>query len=127
MTKAKQLAEKAAELMKKEAVVVTAAEIRDGVVQKIQVYFFDGGAAVMDIISKDDLVQNFPDAGVYVLVPGESDAGKALRKLEMFEGDEDMYFRTDGTKVQADEFAGIPPVLFMETVETICGLQEVKK
>ena len=123
MTKAKQLAEKAAELMKKDAAVVTAAEIRDGVVQKIQVYFFDNNAPVMDVISKDDLVQNFPDAGVYVLVPGESDAGKALKKLEMFEGEEDMYFRTDGTKTQADEFAGVPPVLFMETVEAICGLQ----
>jgi len=123
MTKAKQLAEKAAELMKKEAVVVTAAEIRNGVVQKIQVYFWDNNAPVMDVISKDDLVQNFPDAGVYVLVPGESDAGKALKKLEMFEGEEDMYFRTDGTKTQADEFAGVPPVLFMETVEAVCGLQ----
>ena len=127
MTKAQTLAAKAAELMKKDAAIVTAAEMRNGVVQKIQVYFWDNNAPVMDVISKDDLVQNFPDAGVYVLVPGESDAGKALRKLEMFEGDEDMYFRTDGTRTQADEFAGVPPVLFMETVETICGLQEVKK
>jgi hypothetical protein len=123
MTKAQTLAAKAAELMKKDAAIVTAAEMRNGVVQKIQVYFWDNNAPVMDVISKDDLVQNFPDAGVYVLVPGESDAGKALKKLEMFEGEEDMYFRTDGTKTQADEFAGVPPVLFMETVEAVCGLQ----
>ena len=122
MTKAQQLAGKAAELMKKDAAVVTAAEIRNGVVQKIQVYFWDNNAPVMDVITKDDLVQNFPDAGVYVLVPGESDAGKALKKLEMFEGEEDMYFRTDGTRTQADEFADVPSVLFMETVEAICGL-----
>ena len=122
MTKAQQLAGKAAELMKKDAAVVTAAEIRNGVVQKIQVYFWDNNAPVMDVITKDDLVQNFPDAGVYVLVPGEGDAGKALKKLEMFEGEEDMYFRTDGTRTQADEFADVPPVLFMETVEAICGL-----
>ena len=122
MTNAQTLAAQAAELMKKDAAIVTAAEIKNGVVRKIQVYFWDDNSPVMDVITKDDLVQNFPDAGVYVLVPGESDADKALRKLEMFEGEEDMYFRTDGTKAQADEFAGVPPVLFMETVEAVCGL-----
>ncbi|MBR7104065.1 MAG: hypothetical protein IKC65_03900 [Lentisphaeria bacterium] len=122
MTKAETIAQKAAELMKDGSVVITAADIKNGVVQKIQVYFWDDKSAVMDIISKDDLVQNFPDEGVYVLVPGVSDAGKALRQLEMFEGEEDMYFRTDGTKQEEDEFAGVPPVLFMETVEAVCGL-----
>ena len=122
MTKAETIAQKAAELMKDGSVVITAADIKNGVVQKIQVYFWDDKSAVMDIISKDDLVQNFPDEGVYVLVPGVSDAGKALRELEMFEGEEDMYFRTDGTKQEEDEFAGVPPVLFMETVEAVCGL-----
>lgn len=122
MTKAETIAQKAAELMKDGSVVITAADIKNGVVQKIQVYFWDDKSAVMDIISKDDLVQNFPDEGVYVLVPGVSDAGKALRQLEMFEGEEDMYFRTDGTKQEEDEFADVPPVLFMETVEAVCGL-----
>ena len=70
MTKAQQLAGKAAELMKKDAVVVTAAEIKDGVVRKIQVYFWDNNAPVMDVITKDDLVQNFPDAGVQVILSG---------------------------------------------------------
>ena len=122
MTKAENIAKKAAELMKNDAAIITAAEIKDGIVQKMQVYFWDDKSAVMDIINKDDLVQNFPDAGVYVLVPGVNDAGKALRKLEMFEGEEDMYFRTDGTRTEEDEFAGLPPVLFMETVEAICSL-----
>ena len=122
MTKAENIAQKAAELMKSDAVLVTAADVKNGVVQKIQVYFWDDRSAVMDIISKDDLVQNFPDSGVYVLVPGVSDANKALRKLEMFEGEEDMYFRTDGTRTEEDEFAGVPPVLFMETVEAVCAL-----
>ena len=122
MTKAENIAQKAAELMKSDAVLVTAADVKNGVVQKIQVYFWDDRSAVMDIISKDDLVQNFPDSGVYVLVPGVSDANKALRKLEMFEGEEDMYFRTDGTRTEEDEFAGVPPVLFMETVGAVCAL-----
>ena len=77
----------------------------------------------MDIITKDDLVQGFPDAGAYVLVPGTSDANKALKKLEMFEGEEDMYFRTDKTREESDEFANVPAVSFMETVENICTLK----
>ena len=122
MTKAENIAQKAGALMKEGAALITAAEIKNGIVQKMQVYFWDDKSAVMDIISKDDLVQNFPDEGVYVLCPGISDAGKALKKLEMFEGEEDMYFRTDGTRTEEDEFAGLPPVLFMETVEAICSL-----
>ena len=72
MTKAETIAQKAAELMKSEAALITAADIKNGVVQKMQVYFWDEKSAVMDIITKDDLVQNFPDAGVYVLVPGHN-------------------------------------------------------
>ena len=120
--KKSQLPDKAKELLESGAVLVTGADIIDGVAERIQVYFASDGEAVMDIISKDDLVQNFPDAGVYVLAPGESDAGKALKKVEMFEGEEDMYFRTDGTRTEEDEFAGLPPVLFMETVEAMCSL-----
>ena len=122
MTKAETIAQKAAELMKSDAVLITAADIKNGVVQKIQVYFWSETSAVMDIITKDDLVQGFPEAGAYVLVPGVADANKALRKLEMFEGEEDMYFRTDGTRTEEDEFAGVPPVIFMEAVEAICSL-----
>ena len=40
MTKAETIAQKAAELMKNDAVLVTAADIKNGVVQKIQVYFW---------------------------------------------------------------------------------------
>ena len=41
----------------------------------------------------------------------------------MFEGEEDMYFRTDKTHEESDEFAGVPPVSFMETVESIWSLK----
>ena len=40
MTKAENIAQKAAELMKNDAVLITAADIKNGVVQKIQVYFW---------------------------------------------------------------------------------------
>ena len=41
----------------------------------------------------------------------------------MFEGEEDMYFRTDGTTTEADEFGALPTVSFLETVETLSTMK----
>ena len=123
MTKAENIAQKAGALMKEGAALITAAEIKNGIVQKMQVYFWDDKSAVMDIISKDDLVQNFPDEGVYVLAVSADGKSGEYKKLEMFEGEEDMYFRTDGTHVEVDEFSNVPAVTFMETVEQFCSLK----
>ena len=121
--KKSQLFAKAAELLESGAVIVTGADVNDGVLERAQVYFGSDGEAVMDIISKDDLVQNFPDEGVYVLYCSREGQAGEFRKVEMFEGAEDMYFRTDGSKNESDEFADVPPVCFMETVEHICSLK----
>ena len=121
--KKSQLSAKAAELLESGAVIVTGADIQAGVLERAQVYFAADGEAVMDIIGKDDLVQNFPDEGVYVLYCSPEGQAGEFRNVEMFEGAEDMYFRTDGAKTEADDFAGLPPVSFMETVENICSLK----
>ena len=111
-------AERAKEILKSEAVIITAADLKDGVMEQVQLYFESEGQAVMDVVSKDDLVQNWPDAGAYVF-----NCDGKFRKVTMFEGEEDMYFRTDGTHEESDEFAGVPTVSFMETVESICSLK----
>ena len=121
--KKNQLPEKAKELLESGAVLITGADIKDSVAERIQVYFASEGEAVMDIISKDDLVQNFPDEGVFALCTAADGRSGEFRKVEMFEGEEDMYFRTDNTHEECDEFAGVPPVSFMETVESICSLK----
>ncbi|MBR7121083.1 MAG: hypothetical protein IKC94_02445 [Lentisphaeria bacterium] len=121
--KKSQLPEKAAELLENGSVLITGADVKDGVVERIQVYFADDGEAVMDIISKDDLVQNFPEEGVFALYTAENGMSGEFKQVEMFEGQEDMYFRTDNTKTECDEFAGVPTVSFMETVENICSLK----
>ena len=123
MPNAEQLAAKAAELLKKDAVIITAVEIKHNIVNRIQVYFWSDGEAVMDIINKDDLVQNWPDSGVYTLNTNAKNCDSAFRKVEMFEGEEDMYFRIDGTLEEADDFGPLPTVLFLETVEAICRLK----
>ena len=116
--KKSQMPEKAAELLESGAVLITGADIKDGVVERIQVYFGSEKEAVMDIITKDDLVQNFPDEGVFVL-----NRNGNLVKLVMFEGEEDMYFRTDGTTAESDEFGDVPTVAFMNAVEAISTLK----
>ncbi|MBE6364342.1 MAG: hypothetical protein E7053_01160 [Lentisphaerae bacterium] len=121
--KKSQLPEKAKELLENGSVLITGADISDGVAERIQVYFSDEGEAVMDIISKDDLVQNFPEEGVFALYTADNGMTGEFKKVEMFEGAEDMYFRTDSTREESDEFAGVPTVSFMETVENICSLK----
>ena len=123
MPNAEQFAAKAAELLKKDAVIITAVEIKHGIVNRIQVYFWSDGQAVMDIINKDDLVQNWPDTGVYTLNTNAKNCDSAFRKVEMFEGEEDLYFRVDGTHEESDDFGTLPSVLFLETVEAICNLK----
>jgi len=114
--KSTDLTAKAAELLKQEAVIITAAEYRKGILERAQLYFWSEGP-VMDIVTKDDLVQNWPDTGVYAF------DGKGFHPVAMFEGEEDMFFRVDGTKNETDDLGTLPSVLFMETVEGICGLK----
>ena len=116
------LHEQLKEVLKSGSPVITAATIDNkGVMQSVQLYFEADGEAVMDVISKDDLVQNFPEEGVYVLAGGNCNC--KLKKVEMFEGEEDMYFRTDGTHTESDEFSSVPSVEFMEGVEFISTLK----
>ena len=121
--KKNQLPEKAKELLDSGAVLVTGADIINGVAERIQVYFAAEKEAVMDMISKDDLVQNFPEEGVFALSVAADGKSGEFKEVEMFEGEEDMYFRTDKSKEESDEFANVPSVSFMETVENICTLK----
>ena len=123
MSDVKSIVAHARKLLAAEAVVVTACDVKDGVVERVQLYFWSEGQAVMDVVTKDDLVQNWPDQGVYSLVVSPGPAEKSFKKITMFEGEEDMYFRIDGTKTEADDLGALPPVAFMETVESISQLR----
>ena len=123
MADVKSIVAQARKLLAAEAVIITACDLKDGVLERIQLYFWSEGQAVMDVVSKDDLVQNWPDQGVYSLIVGSGGAERCFKKVAMFEGEEDMYFRIDGTKTEADELGVLPPVAFMETVEAISQLR----
>ena len=123
MADVKSIVAQARKLLAAEVVIITACDAKDGVLERIQLYFWSEGQAVMDVITKDDLVQNWPDQGVYSLVVSPGPAEKSFKKITMFEGEEDMYFRIDGTKTEADDLGSLPPVAFMESVEAISQLR----
>ena len=123
MTDVKSIVGAARKLLVAEAVVITACDIKDGVIERVQLYFWSENQAVMDVVTKDDLVQNWPDQGVYSLIVSPGGAEKSFKKVAMFEGEEDMYFRIDGTRTEADDLGDLPPVAFMESVEGISQLK----
>ena len=123
MADMKQLVAKARELLLAEAVIITGCDRTGGVIDQVQLYFWSENQAVMDIVSKDDLVQNWPDTGVYSLVVSPGSAERSFKRVTMFEGEEDMYFRIDGTKTEADDLGNLPGVAFMVAVEGISQLR----
>ncbi len=122
MTKVEKLVARARELLLADAVIITACDISGGVLERAQLYFWSGGQAVMDVVSKDDLVQNWPDSGVYSLVVSSGGAENSFKQVSMLEGEEDMYFRLDGSADAADDLGPLPPVAFLEAVEGISTL-----
>ena len=124
MADMKQLVATARELLLAEAVIITGCDRTGGVIDQVQLYFWSENQAVMDIVSKDDLVQNWPDTGVYSLVVTPGSAERSFKRVTMFEGEEDMYFRIDGTRTEADDLGNLPPVAFMEAVEGISQLRK---
>ena len=124
MADTRQLVAKARELLLAEAVIITGCDRTKGVIDQVQLYFWSEDQAVMDIVSKDDLVQNWPDTGVYSLVVTPGSAERSFKRVTMFEGEEDMYFRIDGTKTEADDIGDLPGVAFMEAVE---GMSQLRK
>ncbi len=124
MPQLKTIVESARETMKHDAVILTAVEYRNGLAARFQVYFWDEHQAVMDIISRNDLLENWPDAGVYALDTAASDPDEVLRPLRRFEDAEEIYLRCSDEDAGADELPPLPTVLFMEAVEEICALKD---
>lgn len=125
MATAKQLAAEAGKVLWQGAALITAADWEEGEVKRVQVYFESDGEAVMDVVDIKDLIDNFPEEGVYVLDPaGKSDA-EALRKVRLYESSEDLHLRAVPTDEPCDDFGVIlPTVAFMEAVERISQLEK---
>lgn len=124
MPQLKLIVESARETMKNDAVILTAVEWRNHRATRFQVYFWDEHQAVMDIIRRNDLLENWPDAGVYVLDTAAVDPDEVLRPVRRFEGEEEIFLRTSDEDAEADELGELPSVLFMEAIEAICALKD---
>ena len=126
MATANQMRAAAREAMREGAVVITAAEFSSpGVLERVQLYFFDEKSAVMDYVDKNDLLDNWPDEGVFVLNPNGDEKHAILPVGTWYDEDNDIeYIRVPEVDLPADELVdGLPTVHFMDAVEQICTLK----
>ena len=126
MATANQMRAAAREAMREGAGVITAAEFSSpGVLERVQLYFFDEKSAVMDYVDKNDLLDNWPDEGVFVLNPNGDEKHAILPVGTWYDEDNDIeYIRVPEVDLPADELVdGLPTVHFMDAVEQICTLK----
>jgi hypothetical protein len=125
MATAKQICAVAGAKMKMDAVIITGADFCGDTVEQLQVYFWDEDQAVMDIIPKADLIENWPDAGVFVIDAAAEKDNEVLRDVHIFDAEEDFYLRI-GTDGSGDELGPIPAATMLEAIELISQLKERK-
>ena len=126
MATANQMRAAARDAMRNGAVIITAAEFSSpGVIEKVQLYFFDENEAVMDYVDKNDLLGNWPEEGVFVLNPAGDEKNAILPVGTWYDEENDMeYIRVPEEDAPCDELvSGLPAVSFMDAVEQICALK----
>ena len=126
MATANQVRAAARDAMRDGAVVITAAEFSTpGTLSKVQLYFFDDKEAVMDYVEKDDLLDNWPEEGVFVLNPEGDEKNAILPVGTWYDEENDMeYIRVPENDAPCDELVpGLPSVSLMDAVEQICALK----
>ena len=126
MATANQMRAAARDAMREGAVIITAAEFSaPGVLERVQLYFFDEKSAVMDYVDKNDLLDNWPDEGVFVLNPNGDESNAILPVGTWYDEENDLeYIRVPEVDLPADELVeGLPTVHFMDAVEQICTLK----
>ncbi len=128
MATANQMRAAAREAMRQGAVIITAADFLEGRLARVQAYFWDENEAVMDIVDAPDLLQNWPDEGVFVLNPAGQDEREALLPVGVYydEANDQEYVRVPAEDAPNDDLGSLPSVVFMDAVEQICMLKEKK-
>lgn len=127
MATAKQITAMAKRLMLEESAIISGADYdAEGRIARLQVYFWDESEAAMDIISPDDLIHNWPDAGVYAINPagGEHDC---LVPVRILEGADDLHLRAVEGDEEQDNLGALPSVVILEALEMICQLKGGKQ
>lgn len=124
MATAKQICAVCAQAMKKESVIITGADYTAGLLEQLQVYFWDEQEAAMDIIAKTDLIENWPDAGVFVIDPTAAKDNEILRPVRLYETEEDFYLRVGEDGEEDDLGPSLPSATLLEAIEFISQLKE---
>ncbi len=123
MATAKQIAALAKKIMVNGSVIISGADYdEERLLARLQVYFWDEKEAVMDIITPDDLIQNWPDEGVYAInVSGDEQS--ALIPVRKYEGSDNIYLRISEEDLAKDDLGELPGVVVLEALELICQLR----
>ncbi|MBR7127048.1 MAG: hypothetical protein IKD09_00490 [Lentisphaeria bacterium] len=126
MALADKIAEKAYQAMKEDAVIISAADFKDGKIFKMQVYFWDEKEPASDIIKRNDLLEACPEA-IYLININAPSERELLTEVLLTEIEEEIYFKianTDAPDSPCDDLGNIVNVAYMETFEAISALRD---
>ena len=79
----------------------------------------------MDYVEKDDLLENWPEEGVFVLNPAGDEKHAILPVGTFYDEENDIeYIRVPEEDAPCDELVpGLPSASLMDAVEQICALK----
>ena len=126
MALADKIAEKAYAAMKEDAVIISAADFKDGKITKMQVYFWDEKEPASDVIKRNDLLEACPES-IYVININAGSERELLTEVLLTEVEEELYFKvstTDNPDSPEDDLGTIVNVAYMEAFEAISLLKD---
>ena len=126
MALADKIAEKAYAAMKDDAVIISAADFKDGKITKMQVYFWDEKEPASDVIKRNDLLEACPE-NIYVININAGSERELLTEVLLAEVEEELYFKvatTDNPDSPEDDLGIIVNVAYMEAFEAISLLKD---
>jgi hypothetical protein len=126
MALADKIAEKAYKAMKEDAVIISAADFKDGKISKMQVYFWDEKEPASDVIKRNDLLEACPE-NIYLININAGSERELLTEVLLTEVEEELYFKistTDDPESPCDDLGSIVNVAYMEAFEAISCVKD---
>lgn len=121
MKLAEKLAEKAFEVLKDNAVLVSAADYQNNIVTKLQLYFLDDEDTVaMDVIKKVELLESGVE-DIFVLNVNAASERDLIQRVGICDIEDQLFIKADPEDTEASDDFGVqlPTVAYMESIEIL--------